>query len=88
MITYEQAFALASARCELPVVSASRLTDGWVFGFAQPLDRLGVSVPGGPKPVAVYENGTVRTLLVPLDEAFAVLDSVIERGLPLPEMDS
>lgn len=86
-ITYERAYAMANAfyRNSAEIVNVHRLRNGWIFGFYQPKDDRGWTIPqGGPMPVAVFEDGRVQRLQMPSDEAFRLLDSVVERSIPLP----
>lgn len=89
-ITYERAYDMAQQfySKNAIIVSASRLRNGWIFGFLQPKDENGWIIPqGGPMPVAVFEDGRVQRLQMPSDEAFRLLDEVIDDSIPLPHCD-
>lgn len=88
MVTYEEAYEIAKSRENRPVVSASRLPDGWVFGYKQSRGANGLVIPGGPHPLAVFENGSVQLVAIPFPEAFDLMDRITERNLPLPEDDA
>lgn len=85
MVTYEEAYEIAKSREPARVVSASRLPDGWVFGYRQSRDEDGLVIPGGPHPLAVFENGRVQIVAIPLPEASDLMDRITERNLPLPD---
>lgn len=85
MVTYEEAYAIAQSKENLPVVSASRLPDGWVFGYEHPRGKNGLVIPGGPHPLAVFENGHIQNVAIPFPEAFDLMDRITERNLPLPD---
>lgn len=93
MVSYEAAYRVALLNSHYyphpAIISADRIPNGWIFEFEQPMDEdLGVPLPGGPNPVAVFENGQVQTINLPSDEGFALIDSIVERNLPLPEDDA
>lgn len=84
MLSYREAYEIAKSKGSFPVVSASRLPDGWVFGYEQQRGENGLIIPGGPHPLAVFEDGRVQIVAIPFPEAFALMDSITERNLPLP----
>lgn len=85
MISYEDAYQIAQSKESSPVASASRIPNGWVFGYRQSRGEDGLTIPGGPHPLAVFEDGHVQIVAIPFSEAFELMDSITERDLPLPD---
>lgn len=88
MISLESAFRIAcekSARDGYgPIVGASKAVDGWVFDVEQKFNADGFLEPGGPSPIFVSASGEAREVFLPSNEGFAILDSIVEEGIPLP----
>lgn len=87
MISFENAFRIACEKSTRdgydPIVGASKAVDGWVFDVEQESDADGFPEPGGPPPIFVSASGEAREVLLPSDEGFAILDSIVEEGVPL-----
>lgn len=64
--------------------AAAKTPGGWLFYVEQRVDAEGLPDPGGPSPIFVSTSGEARTVLLPSDEGFAILDSIVEEDIPLP----
>lgn len=88
MLSFESAFHIACEKSMRDgcgsIVGASNAAGGWVFDVEQKYDTDGFLVPGGPSPIFVSTSGEARTVLLPSDEGFAILDSIVEEDIPLP----